>query len=149
MVGDHPGARRRARASRAGRAAAVAVLCALLPTPALAETLGELVAREQGVALGVCGLVPPEPLAGQAVHAVVPAQFETAGLWTTRTLLLVGVDANGVVQGQTALTLDEPIAPRAVVSLRCGTDRIEVRLPDGTRTYERVGHRLQRIRPKH
>ncbi len=118
-------------------AAALACLSAGLGC-ACAETLGELVAREDGVALGRCDLDPPPGLPGDAVHAVVPARFDTPGIWSTRSLLLVGVDAGGV-RGQRELRLAKAVPPREVIGVVCRGDRVTIRTNAGTWHYRWTG----------
>lgn len=111
-------------------------------TPGQSETLNALVAREAGVPLGRC-VLSPAPVLGGKVHAVIPARFENPAIWTTRTLLLVGVDEDTSVNGQLELALSELVPPRDVVSLRCVGRRLDLRLPHTTLSFEWDGHALK------
>src|ERR1044071_7198789 len=91
---------------------ALALLAAA--TVARAETLDEFVKREEGVAFGACALTPKPALPGE-VHVVIPARFETPGIWVTRTILLVGVDAAKSVAGTLELNVKDDIPPRQVI----------------------------------
>ncbi|WP_232629935.1 hypothetical protein [Methylobacterium sp. Leaf118] len=101
-----------------------------------------LVARVEGVSLGRC-ILSPAPLLAGTVHAVIPARFEDPAIWTTRTLLLVGVDADASVRGQRALALPQPVPPREVVSLRCAGRRLDLRLPRAILSFDWDGDRLR------
>ena len=126
------------------RLALAALACLLaLSHGAGAETLDGLVAREEGVALGPCRLDPPPTMPGGSVHAVVPARFETPAVWATRSLLLVGVDTAGAVQGVVELTLPRPVFPRDVIGIRCSGDRLTIRVPTGTTSYRWDGRVLR------
>jgi hypothetical protein len=99
-----------------------------MPCVAWAETIAELVSREDGVDLGRCELTPHPHLRGAIVHAVIPARFETPGIFSTRSLLLVGIDGGGTVQQQLELRLGASVPPREVVSIKCSGSRLDVRL---------------------
>ena len=111
-----------------GRVAFACLLALAAVRTASAETLAALVSREQGVDFGPCVLAPPPDVKGEAVHAVIPARFEHPGIWITRTLLLVGVDGSGTVQGQMELRLAADVPPREVLRVRCSGDRLDVHL---------------------
>ncbi|HEX2555022.1 MAG TPA: hypothetical protein VHL98_15085 [Microvirga sp.] len=130
------------RRSLPGFALALVAGCLAGPGGAGAETLSERVAREEGVAFGPCVLSPKPALPGNAVHAVVPARFENPGIWTTRSLLLVGVDAAGTVQGERELKLAKPIPPREVISVLCRGDRVTIRTTAGTSQHRWTGEAL-------
>jgi len=104
------------------------VLGMTMPCVAWSETIAELVSREDGVDLGRCELTPSPHLRGAVVHAVIPAWFEKPGIWSTRSLLLVGVDDSGTVQQQRKLRLGASVPPREVVSINCSGSRLDVRL---------------------
>ena len=104
------------------------VLGMTMPCVAWSETIAELVSREDGVDFGRCELTPRPHLRGAVVHAVIPAWFEKPGIWSTRSLLLVGVDDSGTVQQQRKLRLGASVPPREVVSINCSGSRLDVRL---------------------
>jgi hypothetical protein len=108
-----------------------------------AETLADLVKTEEGVDLGVCLLTPKPKLAGEAVHAVIPARFATPGIWVTRTLLLVGVDAQKNVQGKLELKLADDVPPREA-SITCRKDRLIIRMRGKTLTHRWTGSALRK-----
>ena len=104
------------------------VLGMTMPCVAWSETIADLVSREDGVDFGRCELTPRPHLRGAVVHAVIPAWFEKPGIWSTRSLLLVGVDDSGTVQQQRKLRLGASVPPREVVSINCSGSRLDVRL---------------------
>ena len=111
-----------------GRIAFACFLSLVALRTASAETLAELVSREEGVEFGPCALAPRPNVKGADIHAVIPARFATPGIWATRTLLLVGVDGTGTVQDQMELRLMADVPPREVLSVRCSGDRLDIRL---------------------
>ena len=111
-----------------GRIAFACFLSLAAVRTAYAETLADLVSREEGVEFGPCALAPRPHVKGAAVHAVIPARFANPGIWITRTLLLVGVDGTGTVQDQMELRLMADVPPREVVSVRCSGNRLDIRL---------------------
>ena len=104
------------------------VFLAVLAPEARAETLGELVTREEDVDFGPCALDPRPDVPGGAIHAVIPARFKRSGIWVTRTLLLVGIDEGGAVTGQAERKLAADAPPREVPSVRCAGNRLTIRL---------------------
>jgi hypothetical protein len=123
-------AKRRAT-MRLGYLTIVAAICsALSSVAARAETLAELVKKEEGVEFGVCVLMPRPNVAGKQVYVVVPARFETPGLWVTRSLLFVGVDDAGNVQGVAEAKTLHDVAPREVISIACNKNRVTIRMTD-------------------
>jgi hypothetical protein len=122
-------------------AALVAVIASV--DAAHAETLADLVKKEEGVDLGLCALTPKPKLAGGTVHAVIPARFATPGIWVTRTLLLVGVDAQKNVQGTLELTLADDVPPREA-GVTCGKDRVTIKTAGKTLTYRWTGSALRK-----
>jgi hypothetical protein len=108
-----------------------------------AETLADLVKKEEGVDLGICALTPKPKLAGEAVHAVIPARFATPGIWVTRTLLLVGVDAQKIVQGTLELKLTDDVPPREA-GVTCRKDRLSIKMRRKTLTYRWNGTALRK-----
>jgi hypothetical protein len=126
--------------------AAICVACSA--TTARAETLAELVKKEEGVELGVCVLTPRPNVAGKQVYVVVPARFETPGIWLTRSLLFVGVDDAGNVQGVVEAKTLHDVAPREVISVGCDKNRVTVRMTDRmkpkTLSYVWSGKELRR-----
>jgi hypothetical protein len=121
-----------------------ALACFATVAAARAETLAELVKKEEGVDFGPCVLGPKPKLAGEAVHAVIPARFDTPGIWVTRTLLLVGVDAQKNVQGTLELKLSDDVPPRQVVSVTCAKDRLTIKLPRKSLPYAWTGTALRK-----
>ena len=116
--------------SRSGHVWA-AVLCAgLIVSEARAETLAELVKKEEGVEFGVCNLTPRPNVAGKDVYVVVPARFANPGIWVTRTLLFVGVDDAKSVSGVAEATTLDDVAPREVISVVCSKSMVTVRMTD-------------------
>ena len=107
------------------------VFLAVLGPEARAETLGELVTREEGIDFGPCALDPRPDVPGGTIRAVIPARFERPGIWVTRTLLLVGIDEGGAVRGQAELRLAASVPPREVPSVRCAGNRLTLRLSAG------------------
>ncbi|HEY8565654.1 MAG TPA: hypothetical protein VIL65_09155 [Beijerinckiaceae bacterium] len=140
--------------SRTVQAALAAVLAAVLgllaPIPASAETLTALVQREEGVDAGPCNLSPRPDLAGARVHAVVPARFDHPGIWSTRILLLVGVDGAGNVEAERALTLAAQVPPREIVSVTCKEGRVTIQQSGwaggGRDVYAWTGRALKPVR---
>ena len=126
------------------------VFLAVLGPESCAETLGELVTREEGVDFGPCALDPRPDVPGGAIHAVIPARFERPGTWVTRTLPLVGIDEGGAVRGQAELRLAAGVPPREVLSVRCAGNRLTIRLsaraPGETFAYVWTGKELKRSR---
>jgi hypothetical protein len=107
------------------------VICiAFSVNAARSETLAELVKKEEGVELGVCALTPRPNVAGKQVYVVVPARFATPGIWITRSLLFVGVDEAGNVQGIVEAKTLHDVAPREVISVACNKNRVTVRMTD-------------------
>ena len=131
--------------SRMARSRVLAALVAVFASvgAAHAETLADLVRTEEGVDLGPCVLAPKPKLAGEAVHAVIPARFATPGIWVTRTLLLVGVDAQKNVQGTLELTLADDVPPRGT-NVACAKDRMTIRVGKTTLTYRWTGSALRK-----
>jgi hypothetical protein len=124
--------------------AAVAICAGLFESEARSETLTELVAREEGVAFGVCALVPRPAVTGKDVHVVVPARFAQPGVWVTRTILFVGVDDGKTVAGVVeARTLDD-VPPREVISVRCNKSALTIRITGKTLSYIWTGKALRR-----
>lgn len=122
--------------------ALVIAVSASAPVPGRAETLKALVERESGLWLERCTLFPAPAIEG-TVHAVIPARFENAAVWTTRTLILVGVGEDMSIKGQMDLTLSKPVPPREVVGLHCDGRRFVLRLLDETFIYDWDGHSLK------
>ncbi len=87
----------------------VVILLAALPVRA--ETLAELVAKEEGVDFGECILTPKPEIPGEKIVAVLPARFPEPSSWQTYELLLVGVNGEAV-QKSVALKLKDGINPR-------------------------------------
>jgi hypothetical protein len=108
-----------------------------------AETLAELVKKEEGVDFGPCVLSPRPKLAGDAVHAVIPARFDKPGIWVTRTLLLVGVDAQTNVQGTLELKLADDVGPREA-NVTCKNDRVTIRTFGKSLAYRWTGTALRK-----
>jgi hypothetical protein len=123
-------------------ALAVAALFATVQA-ADSETLAELVKKEEGVDFGPCELTPKPKLAGEMVHAVIPARFDTPGIWVTRTLLLVGVDAGRNVQGMLELKLADDVSPRES-NVICKKDRVTIRTFGKALSYRWTGSALRR-----
>jgi hypothetical protein len=121
---------------------ALALLAAA--TVARAETLDELVKREEGVAFGACALTPKPALPGE-VHVVIPARFETPGIWVTRTILLIALDDAKAIGGTLALKVADGIPPRQVISVACKGNRMTVRITDRTLTYAFDGRALKKV----
>lgn len=104
------------------------VLLLVLGEAALAETLVELTKRVEGIEFGRCELLPRPDLKGTAIYAVIPARFDVPGTWLTRSLLLVGTDHAGIVQGAQELKLASKVPLREVLKVHCSGNRLEVRL---------------------
>ena len=88
-------------------------------------------------------LTPKPKLAGETVHAVIPARFAMPGLWVTRTLLLVGVDAQKSVHGMLELTLADDVPPRRA-GITCAKDRVTIRTGAKALTYQWDGKALRK-----
>jgi hypothetical protein len=113
-----------------------AVLSAtLVSADARAETLAELVKKEEGVAFGVCALAPRLDVAGKEIHVVVPARFAEPGIWVTRSILFVGVDDGKSVQGVAEAKALDDIPPREVISVACNKNTLTIRMPVKTLSY--------------
>jgi hypothetical protein len=123
----------------------VAALLGLLAFGQVAhgETLAELVKKEEGVDFGPCALSPKPKLAGEAMHAVIPARFDKPGIWVTRTLLLVGVDAGKNVQGTLELKLADDVSPRES-NVVCKKDHVTIRAFGKSFSYRWTGTALRR-----
>ena len=104
------------------------LLLLFLTQATFAETFAELTKREEGIALGRCELLPRPDLKGMAIHAVIPARFEVPGIWSTRRLLLVGIDEAGTVLGSKELQLGMKVPPREVLKVHCSENRLELRM---------------------
>lgn len=124
-------------------ASSLLILGACLSGSAHAESLDALVKREEGIAFGVCALTP-KPALHSEVHAVIPARFDTPGIWVTRTMLLVGVDEAKTVQGTLELKLVDDVPPREVVSVVCKANRLAIRLRGKTLSYTFDGKALRK-----
>ena len=115
---------------------------------ACAETLEQLVKKEEGVELGVCNLTPKPDLAGIETYVVIPARFANLGIWVTRSILLVGVDEGKNVAGTLELKALNDIPPREVVSVSCNksvmTIRMSNRMKQPTLSYMWNGKELKR-----
>jgi hypothetical protein len=136
------------RAKQVSVAAAVTICAGLIVSEAGAETLSELVKKEEGVEFGVCSLTPRPKVDGKDVYVVVPARFDNRGGWVTRTLLFVGVDdAKNVAGIAEAKTLHD-VAPREVISVTCNKSTVTVRMTDRmkpkTLTYAWDGKQLRK-----
>jgi hypothetical protein len=136
------------RAKQSGLAAVVMICGGLIVSEAGAETLSELVKKEEGVEFGVCNLTPRPKVDGKDVYVVVPARFDNPGIWVTRTLLFVGVDdAKNVAGIAEAKTLHD-VAPREVISVVCNKSAVTVRMTDRmkpkTLTYAWDGKQLRK-----
>ena len=119
------------RAMRTRVVAVAVMICAgLIVSEARAETLAELVKKEEGVELGICNLTPRPNVAGKDVYVVVPARFANPGIWVTRTLLFVGVDEARTVTGIAEATTLHDVAPREVISVVCSKSTVTVRMTD-------------------
>lgn len=128
------------------------VLVLALGKPALAETLAQLTKREEGIDFGRCELRPRPELKGTAIHAVIPARFEVPGVWSTRSLLLVGTDDAGVVQDFRELKLASKVPPREVLRVNCSGKRLELRLSrqaSGRTLVHRWNGYALRVEPRH
>ena len=128
--------------------AALVVSVCLFAPDVHAETLAELVKKEQGFEFGVCNLTPRPNMAGKEIYLVVPARFANPGIWVTRSILLVGVDeSKNVVALMEAKTLHD-VPPREVVSVSCNknvmTVRMSNRMSPSTLSYVWNGRELKR-----
>lgn len=106
----------------------IVVSACLLAPNAGAETLAELVKKEEGVEFGVCTLTPPPAGAGKEIYAVIPARFPNPGLWVTRSLLFVAVDESKNVVAVTEARMLHDVPPREVVSISCNRNAVTIRL---------------------
>lgn len=106
-------------------------------TPAGAETLDALVAREEASDAYACTLKPKPRLEGAETYIVVVPWFEDPGVWATRSLLLVGVDRDRTVVAQRELKLAHRVFPRSVTGVACDGRTLRIdsheldRRPDG------------------
>lgn len=108
--------------------ATVAVCAGLFAPDVRAETLADLVRKEEGVELGVCNLTPRPNVGGKEVYVVVPARFPNAGHWVTRTLLFVGVDEGKNVSGMAEANTLHDVGPREVISVTCNKNMVTVKM---------------------
>jgi len=140
------------RAKQVSVAAAVTICAGLIVSGAGAETLSELVKKEEGVELGVCDLTPRPKVDGKDVYVVVPARFDNPGIWVTRTLLFVGVDDAKNVAGIAEAKALHDVAPREVISVTCNKSTVTVRMTDRmkpkTLTYAWDGKGLRKAGAK-
>ena len=128
-------------------AAAVISAC-LIAQAARAETLAELIKKEEGVEFGVCNLVPRPNTISKDIYLIVPARFPSPGIWVTRSILLVGVDEGRNVVAMTELKTLDDVPPREVVSVSCNKNAITIRMSNrmspSTLSYVWNGKELKR-----
>jgi hypothetical protein len=128
--------------------AALVIWSCCLGAGANAETLAELVKREEGLELGLCVLTPKPDVAGTQTYVVIPARFANPGIWVTRSILFVGVDDGNNVVGITEARALHDIPPREVVSVSCNrnalTIRMSSRMSPATLSYVWDGKQLKR-----
>lgn len=124
----------------------------LFPSAVFAESLSDLVKKEEGIEFGVCNLTPRPNVGGKDVHVVVSARFPNPGIWITRTLLFVGVDDGKTVTGIAEATTLHDVAPREVISVTCSRSTVTVRMTDRmkpkTLTYAWDGKGLRKAGSK-
>jgi len=122
------------------------------PLTAHATAYEELVAREEGVDFGECQLTPRPSIAGEKIMLMIPARFEDPAFWVTRSLLLVGVNADKSVQGQLELKMTKPVSPREVISVECKGSLVTISVPGKASakviSYQWTGTQLEASKPK-
>ena len=79
--------------------AATVIGAGLLLSDARAETLSELVKKEEGFEFGPCPITPRPNVTGKDIYVVTPARFADPAVWVARSILFVGVDEAKNVQG--------------------------------------------------
>ena len=99
--------------------AATVIGVGLLFSDARAETLSELVKKEEGVEFGACALTPRPNVTGKDIYVVIPARFADPAVWVTRSILFVGVDEAKNVQGMLEVKTPDDVPPREVISALC------------------------------
>jgi hypothetical protein len=118
----------------------------LLVSDARAETLSELVKKEEGVEMGECALTPRPNVTGKEVYIVFPARFADPAVWVTRTILFVGVDEGKNVQGILEVTTPDDVPPREVISAFCQKNALAIEISFMRLSYIWDGKELKRRR---
>lgn len=121
-------------------------LMLILLGSAQAETLTELLKKEETSIHEPCPLTKPKDASGERFEIVVPSRFPDPHHWVTKTLLLVGLKGDQVVYVK-ELPVSDGIGPRAVLSIECKNNKVTIR-QEKTRTliYKWDGKALKRSR---
>jgi hypothetical protein len=124
--------------------AAAVIGAGLSFSDARAETLSELVKKEEGVEFDGCTLTPRPNVTGKDIHVVIPARFPDPAVWATRTLLFVGVDEAKNVQGMLEVRTPDDVPPREVISVVCEKNEMTITIEFKTLFYIWDGKELRR-----
>ena len=124
--------------------AATVIGAGLVLSDARAETLSELVKKEEGVEFDGCALTPRPNVAGKDIYVVIPARFPNPAVWVTRTLLFVGVDEAKNVQGTVEIRTPDDVPPREVISVVCAKNEMTITIEFKTLFYIWDGKELRR-----
>jgi hypothetical protein len=115
-----------------------------------AQTLDELVTKEEGTPFGECRLSPAPKMAGEKIVVVIPARFEDPSSWVTHSVLLVALNAENIVQGELEFKIPQGISPKEVISVECVGSEMKIKVPGPqkprTQTYKWDGTTLQEIK---
>jgi len=113
---------------------------------ARAETLSELVKKEEGVEFDGCALTPRPNVTGKDIYVVIPARFPNPAVWATRTILFVGVDEARNVQGMVEVKAPDDVPPREVISVVCDKNAMTITIEFKTLFYTWDGKELKKRR---
>jgi hypothetical protein len=128
--------------------AAAVIGAGLFLSDARAETLSELVKKEEGVEFDGCALTPRPNVTGKDIYVVIPARFPNPAVWVTRTMLFVGVDEAKNVQGVLEVKTPDDVPPREVISVVCEKNAMTITIEFKTLSYIWDGKELKRRRGK-
>jgi hypothetical protein len=124
--------------------AAAVIGAGLSLSDARAETLSDLVKKEEGVEFDRCTLTPRPNVTGKDIYVVIPARFPDPAVWATRTLLFVGVDEAKNVQGMLEVRTPDDVPPREVISVVCEKSEMTITIEFKTLFYIWDGKELRR-----
>ena len=126
--------------------AATVIGVGLCISNARAETLSELVKKEEGVEFDGCDLTPRPNVAGKDIYVVIPARFADPAVWATRSILFVGVDEAKNIQGMLEVKAPDDVPPREVISVICEKNEMTITISFKTLFYIWDGKELKRRR---
>jgi hypothetical protein len=123
--------------------AAAVIGAGLFVSDARAETLSELVKKEEGFEFGPCPITPRPNVTGKDIYVVVPARFPDPAFWATNTILFVGVNEAKNVQGMLEVKVSEDVPPREVISVICEKNEMTITISFMTLYYTWDGKELK------